>query len=584
MRSRPVKTSIVILTYNQLQYTQACIASIRKFTEPRTYEIIVVDNLSTDGTREWLAEQTDILTLYNEENVGFPKGCNQGMKLASGDAVLLLNNDVIVTDNWLSLMTECLFSSDRIGAVGPATNSAYNYQEIPVSYQSLDEMFGFAARNNVPDSSKWEPRIKLIGFCMLIKKEVIDQIGLLDEQFTPGFCEDSDYGLRIIDAGYQMMMCRNVFVHHFGSTSFGVMPKKKQELLAASRKKFADKWGFQSAGGMDLRPDLINHIQAPRDQAIKVLDIGCACGAASLELKYRYPNAKIYGLEKNADAARIARTFAQVHVGDIEEGAPYPSQSFDYILLGNVLEQVNNPVAVLKEIRRILKPRGQLLSSVFNASYHMVVRHLMSGRWTYSDDGVLNRDNIRFYTNFEVDRLFQEAGFTGTRYVLATPPLSEEGEKWIEAASGLTQVDPSQLKASQIVCIATNNELDVQGAIVTALNQIEKGNFEPIGKLVLEGKADCNQLIEALHSADIANKPKALNDLAIHFYQAELYEHIVPLLQHALQLEPGHKDSLYNMGFILYKAGGNEQALYFLSQIDPKDAEVEQLIQAVQAR
>ncbi|HBD01570.1 MAG TPA: glycosyl transferase, partial [Lachnoclostridium sp.] len=76
------KTSIIILTYNNLDYNKPCIESIRKYTKAGTYEIVVVDNNSTDGTKEWLEEQNDLKVIFNTENVGFPKGCNQGISIA----------------------------------------------------------------------------------------------------------------------------------------------------------------------------------------------------------------------------------------------------------------------------------------------------------------------------------------------------------------------------------------------------------------------------------------------------------------------------------------------------------------------
>ena len=126
-KSTPTKkeskfTSIIILTYNQLEYTKICIESIRKFTNPDSYEIIIIDNNSTDGTINWLKTQEDVTVIYNNENLGFPKGCNQGIKIAKGDNILLLNNDTIVTPNWLSNMNKALWSSKEIGAVGTVSN------------------------------------------------------------------------------------------------------------------------------------------------------------------------------------------------------------------------------------------------------------------------------------------------------------------------------------------------------------------------------------------------------------------------------------------------------------------------------
>lgn len=96
-------TSIIILTYNKLEYTKKCIESIRKYTKDEEYEIIIVDNNSTDGTRSWIENQNDIKSILNKENVGFPAGCNMGIKISKKENdILLLNNDTIVTINWLS--------------------------------------------------------------------------------------------------------------------------------------------------------------------------------------------------------------------------------------------------------------------------------------------------------------------------------------------------------------------------------------------------------------------------------------------------------------------------------------------------
>ncbi len=99
-----MKTSIIILTHNKLEYTKQCIESIRRYTKQGSYEIVVVDNHSTDGTVEWLRQQYDIQTIFNNHNLGFPKGYNQGIEIATEDNILLLNNDTVVTQNWLDII------------------------------------------------------------------------------------------------------------------------------------------------------------------------------------------------------------------------------------------------------------------------------------------------------------------------------------------------------------------------------------------------------------------------------------------------------------------------------------------------
>ena len=197
-----MKTSIIIVSYNTLEYTQLCIKSIRDHTLAGSYEIIVVDNNSVDGSVAWLQEQPDVNLICNKENAGFPKGCNQGIMTATeGYDIVLLNSDTIVTPRWLSQLQKALYSSADIGAVSCVTNECSYGQNISVPYTDIKEVFSFANKFNKSDYKKWEQRLKLVGFCFLAKRSVVDQIGFFDEQFSPGNYEDDDYSLRIIKAG-----------------------------------------------------------------------------------------------------------------------------------------------------------------------------------------------------------------------------------------------------------------------------------------------------------------------------------------------------------------------------------------------
>lgn len=180
------KTSIIILTYNNLKYTKNCIDSIKKYTKDNTYEIIIIDNNSIDGTRDWLKKQKNIKIILNDDNKGFPIGCNQGIEIADKENdILLLNNDTIVTKNWLENLKICLYSDNKIGAVGSVCNQNENMQGVDFTYDNLETMQKLAEINNKLDSNKWEEKVFLIGFCLLIKREVIEKIKKLDVNYTP---------------------------------------------------------------------------------------------------------------------------------------------------------------------------------------------------------------------------------------------------------------------------------------------------------------------------------------------------------------------------------------------------------------
>lgn len=245
------KTSIIILSYNTYELTRLCIESIRRYTSPGSYEIIVIDNGSKDGSVAWLRQQSGIQIILNEKNVGFPAGCNQGIKATSGTDILLLNSDTIVTPHWLEQLGIALYSSTKVGAVGCVTNHCSNGQQIDVSYESIQELQSFAKKYNHSNPAKWISRTTLVGFCFLFKREIYEKVGLLDEIFSPGNYEDDDYSLRILQAGYELLLCEDTFIHHFGSASFTqslseeekqVKARAYQEILERNQQKFLSKW------------------------------------------------------------------------------------------------------------------------------------------------------------------------------------------------------------------------------------------------------------------------------------------------------------------------------------------------------
>ena len=229
------KTSIIILSYNTLDLLQLCIKSIREYTEEGTYEIVVIENGSKDGSAEWLKEQDDIKGVYNEENQGFPKGCNQGLEIATGTDLLLLNSDTVVTKNWLKNLRCALYSSPKVGAVSCVTNCCSNGQQIETSYKSIEDMQAFAADYNKSNPMLWEKKTTLVGFCYLFKREIFHKIGFLDEQFSSGNFEDDDYSLRILQQGYDLLVCRDTFIHHFGHASFSQGYDDQDEAEKAKR-------------------------------------------------------------------------------------------------------------------------------------------------------------------------------------------------------------------------------------------------------------------------------------------------------------------------------------------------------------
>jgi GT2 family glycosyltransferase len=240
--------SIIVPCFNQLAYTRLCIAALAKHTRG-PWELVAVDNGSTDGTAEYLAGVRDVAPfpvtiVSNARNLGFPAACNQGLAQARGSYLVLLNNDAVVTAGWLDQLTALADSEPSIGMTGPVSNYAPPPQLLSeATYSNLDQMHQFAARWRRERRGKWLKASKLSGFCLLIKRAVLDKVGMLDERFGLGLFDDDDLSLRVRHAGFALAVALDLFVHHFGNRTFVGAGIDTKGLLAANLAQFTAKWG-----------------------------------------------------------------------------------------------------------------------------------------------------------------------------------------------------------------------------------------------------------------------------------------------------------------------------------------------------
>lgn len=236
-------TSMIIPSYNGLHLLKPCIESIRLHThEP--YEIIVVDNGSTDGTAEYCIDEKIILVSL-PRNEGFPAACNKGLAVAGGEQLMLLNNDCLAGPGWLSNLLAALYSAQDIGMVGPVTNYASGPQQVHADYKGREEYYDYAAANNLSDPGRWTEVKRLVGLCLLFKRSTFKAVGYLDERFSPGHFEDDDYCYRIRAHGLRLLMCADTFIHHEGSSSFKTAyPDGWLHLVERGRRLFHEKWGI----------------------------------------------------------------------------------------------------------------------------------------------------------------------------------------------------------------------------------------------------------------------------------------------------------------------------------------------------
>jgi GT2 family glycosyltransferase len=245
------RTSIVVLCYNGLEETtRPCLESIIKNTPADSYELVVVDNASADGTAEYLkmfaAQHANVKIQLNDTNKGYAGGNNDGIKLAQGQYIVLLNNDTLVPEGWLERLIKLFKDQPSVGLVGPVTNSAGNEQRIELAGLNEKNFEKIAGAYIDRQKDVWFTTEKLGFFCVAMRRALLEKIGYLDEKFGIGMFEDDDYCIRAKKAGFTLAVVEDCFVYHKGSVSFGKLAVQSYRALFEKNKAY-----FRSKHGLE---------------------------------------------------------------------------------------------------------------------------------------------------------------------------------------------------------------------------------------------------------------------------------------------------------------------------------------------
>lgn len=255
-----IRIDIVLPVYNALSDVKNCVLSLKDKQDGYAVRVIIVNDGSEEETTNWLREFCSNNSLFelheHSVNKGYTQAVNTGLRASNAPYVITQNSDTIVTNGWLRGLVRCINSSVRIGIAGPLSNAA-SWQNVPNLY---DENRHFAVNsiplNMTPDemaaivsqaSKRTYPKLPFVnGFCFMIKREVIDRIGIMDEKNFPiGYGEENDFCIRAADAGYELAIADDTYVYHAKSKSFGHSRRallSKQGTEALNKKHGAEKF------------------------------------------------------------------------------------------------------------------------------------------------------------------------------------------------------------------------------------------------------------------------------------------------------------------------------------------------------
>lgn len=245
--------SIIILCCNEVEATRRCLESVRQHTR-QPYELILVDNGSVDDTPTLLtevrltwSEPVLVEVIQNETNRGYPAGVNQGLTAAQGDFIVLLNNDTVVTPEWLDGLIRAVLAEGEPALVGPVSNYAPPPQFVPPGYDDLSGLDAFAAAHQREFAGRILDHPRLTGFCLLLPRSALRRIGGMDERYGAGFFDDDDLCVRARQAGLRLRVALDVYIHHEGSRTFRALGIDTDAQLQRNFEQFRAKWGDEQA-------------------------------------------------------------------------------------------------------------------------------------------------------------------------------------------------------------------------------------------------------------------------------------------------------------------------------------------------
>ncbi len=243
------KVSIVILSYGDPELTKAALSSLyERGPSYPNLEIIIVDNGSPPDAvldiRKFLDRYPNVSMIENGKNLGFAKGNNVGLEAATGEYIMLLNNDTVVAPGAIHAMVRHLDHNPAIGVIGPLTNNIGNEAKLFVDYEDMEQMRSVARSATIGYRGIFTPIPVVAYFAVMFRHRDLKRFGMLSEEYGRGMFEDDDHCATIKSKGYLCALAEDAFIHHHLSATFSKLQNaEKAELFNKNKQIFEGRWG-----------------------------------------------------------------------------------------------------------------------------------------------------------------------------------------------------------------------------------------------------------------------------------------------------------------------------------------------------
>ena len=398
-KERRPEVTISIQGYNRLEKTRRCVESVLKYTQGIDYELLLIDNGSTDGTLEYFKS----IPFENKRILHITKNIGTGFPLLTltlndfGDYFCNLANDIIVTKDWMYNLLTCAKSDSKIGMVNPLSNNVSSQQEVDFCYKDYDEMQQMAGEFNRSDPKKWEDRQRLITLGTLWKKEALMAVGwpIWDLGFFHDFSDD-DITFRIRRMGYRTVLAGDTWICHDHKVGQGEgkEPLQFQRSLEIGRENFRKKYF-----GVDAWEDVNNYLipymkyfPAPKSAGMKrILGIDVRCGTPILDIKNWLRKSGIFSTELSAFTQDVKywtdlKTICTgTVVCDREEFLQdsFLENYFDYVIADRPINCYHEPQKLLNDVFRLCKSGGTVVFRMKNTMSFQEYINMLGQRDVY---------------------------------------------------------------------------------------------------------------------------------------------------------------------------------------------------------